>query len=171
MKILIVIDMQKDFVIGALGSAEAEAAVPRIEKKLAEGGYDDVFFTFDTHFSDYSDTLEGKKLPVPHCIKGTVGWNSSLDFSGFSLHNMVEKYTFGYCDWRSRLPGKEDIDSIEIVGVCTDICVVSNALIIRALYPDTPIIVDASCCAGTTPEAHKAALTVMKSCQIDIINE
>lgn len=171
MKYLIVIDMQKDFVTGALGSEEAQAVVPRIEKKISDGGYDGVFFTFDTHFSDYSETLEGKKLPVTHCVKGTDGWNTALGFAGFDRSNMVEKYTFGYTDWQSRLPGKEDIESIEIVGVCTDICVVSNALIIRALYPDTPITVDASCCAGTAVDAHKAALTVMKSCQIDIINE
>lgn len=172
MKYLIVIDMQKDFVTGALGSAEAEAVVPRIEKKIADGGYDKVFFTFDTHFGNYSDTLEGKKLPVPHCIKGTEGWCTALSFDGFDRENMIEKYTFGYDGWESRFPQDGSrIDSIELVGVCTDICVVSNALILRALFPDTPMTVDASCCAGTTPEAHKAALAVMKSCQIDIINE
>ena len=171
MKYLIVIDMQKDFVTGSLGSPDAEAVVPRIDRKIAEGGYDRVFFTFDTHFADYSDTLEGRKLPVPHCIKGTDGWNTALGFGGFNRDNMVEKYTFGCTDWAERIPTDERPESMEIVGLCTDICVVSNALILRALYPDTPITVDASCCAGTSPEAHRAALTVMKSCQIDIINE
>ncbi len=171
MKYLIVIDMQKDFVDGSLGTPEAQAVVPRIEKKIAGGGYDRIFFTFDTHFSDYSETLEGKKLPVQHCIKGTDGWNTALGYDRFSRENTVEKYTFGYTDWNKLLPDKNDIENIEFVGVCTDICVISNALILRALYPDTPMTVDASCCAGTTPEAHKAALTVMRSCQIDIINE
>lgn len=171
MKLLVVIDMQKDFVTGALGSEAAQAVVSKIDDKIKNGGYDDVFFTFDTHFSNYSETLEGKKLPVPHCIKGTDGWNTALGFNGFNAGNMVEKYTFGYTEWEKRFGEAENIESIEIVGVCTDICVVSNALILRALYPDTPIFCDASCCAGTSEDAHKAALTVMKSCQIDIINE
>lgn len=168
---LIVVDMQKDFVSGPLGSAEARAAVPLIEAKIKSGDYDDIFFTFDTHFSDYDNTLEGKKLPVKHCIKGTDGWNSALDHTGFNAHNTVEKYTFGFTGWASKLPCEENIESIEIVGVCTDICVVSNALIIKAQFPNTRISVDAACCAGTSPEAHKAALTVMKSCHIDVINE
>lgn len=171
MKYLIVIDMQKDFVTGSLGSEAAQAVVSRIDKKIADGGYDKVFFTFDTHFSYYPETLEGQKLPVSHCVKGTDGWTTALAFNAFTPENMVEKYTFGYTEWFGLLGEEEFIESIELVGVCTDICVVSNALILRAIYPDTVITVDASCCAGTSEEAHKAALTVMKSCQIDITNE
>lgn len=170
-KYLIVVDMQKDFVTGSLGSEAAQAVVSGIDEKIENGGYDGVFFTFDTHFDDYSDTLEGKKLPVPHCIKGTDGWSTALGFKGLNDSNTVEKYTFGFTEWKEILGDAESIESIELVGVCTDICVVSNALIIRALYPNTVITVDASCCAGTSADAHNAALTVMKSCQIDIINE
>ena len=171
MKYLIVIDMQKDFVTGSLGSEAAQAVVERIEKKIADGGYDGIFFTFDTHFGDYAGTLEGKKLPVVHCVKGTEGWTTALSFDKFDRNNMVEKYTFGYTGWDTKLPATGKDDCIELVGVCTDICVVSNALILRAQFPDTPITVDASCCAGTSEEAHRAALTVMKSCHIDVVNE
>ncbi len=170
-KYLIVVDMQKDVVTGSLGSEAAKAVVPGIGRKGSAGGYDEVFFTFDTHFDDYDSTLEGRKLPVKHCIKGTDGWSSALAYCGFTRLNTVEKYTFGYTEWRSRLPQEDSIESIELVGVCTDICVVSNALILRALYPNTKIIADAACCAGTSEEAHNAALTVMKSCHIDVVNE
>ncbi len=168
MKYLIIIDMQKDFVTGALGSDEARRIIPAVEAKAADSSYDKVFYTFDTHYDDYMDTLEGKKLPVPHCIRGTDGWNSVLSSVRGEL---IEKNTFGYDGWFEKLGKLGRGDSIEIIGVCTDICVVSNALILRALYPDTPIAADASCCAGTTVDAHKAALIVMKSCQIDVINE
>jgi len=168
MKYLIVIDMQKDFVDGSLGTPEAQAIVPNVEKKAADGNYDKVLFTFDTHYENYMNTLEGKKLPVPHCVKGTAGWESVLSAETLGINETIIKNTFGYNNWLMKL---YDVDSIELVGLCTDICVISNALILRALFPDVPITVDASCCAGTTPEAHKAALTVMKSCQIDIINE
>ncbi len=171
MKNLIVIDMQKDFVNGSLGSEAAQSIVPGVEKKLSEGGYDRVIFTFDTHFDNYSDTLEGKKLPVPHCIKGTDGWETSLDKRLLTGHELIEKNTFGYVGWKEKLGELGSGDSIDVVGLCTDICVVSNALLLRAAYPDVPITVDASCCAGTSDEAHKAALTVMKSCQIDVVNE
>ena len=168
MKYLIVIDMQKDFVSGALGSADAQAIVPAVEEKISSGAYDKVYFTFDTHYDDYMETLEGKKLPVPHCIKGTEGWNSVLS----SLDGeIIEKNTFGYTGWKEKLGILGSSDSIDVIGLCTDICVISNALILRALYPDTPMTADASCCAGTSLEAHKAALLAMKSCQIDVINE
>ena len=168
MKYLIIIDMQKDFVTGALGSAAAEAVIPAIKEKAANGGYDKVYCTFDTHYDNYLDTLEGKKLPVPHCIKGTDGWSTAL---GTVIGEAVEKNTFGYCGWREKLGQLGSEDHIDIVGVCTDICVVSNALILRAIYPDTPMTADASCCAGTSEAAHNAALEVMRSCQIDVIND
>lgn len=185
-KILIVIDVQKDFVDGALGTPEAQAIVPKIEEKILKGGYNKVLYTFDTHYlPEYWESSEGKKLPVPHCIKGEPGWCSALS-TNKDKKSIIEKDTFGYLRWNGyihriynrRDPWCEDDDtdvivteSIELVGLCTDICVVTNALILKTYYPEIPIIVDASCCAGTTPEAHKAALTVMKSCQIDVINE
>lgn len=182
-KILIVIDVQKDFVDGSLGTPEAQSIVPRIEEKIRDGGYDKVLYTFDTHYiPDYWNTQEGKKLPVPHCIKGETGWCSALS-THKDKDSIIEKETFGYINWNRFIGCKcgnfssfDDYEraetvSIELVGLCTDICVVTNALILKTYYPEIQIIVDASCCAGTTPEAHKAALAVMKSCQIDVINE
>lgn len=171
---LVVVDMQKDFVNGSLGTAEAEAMVPRAAEKIRnfEG---EIFVTYDTHFTDYMDSAEGKKLPVPHCIKGTAGWE--LDeritdaLEGKSV-TKVKKYTFGSDELPDLIFGKsvDDDFSIELIGLCTDICVVSNALILKASFPEMPISVDASCCAGVTPALHEAALQVMKSCQIDILN-
>lgn len=173
--ILVVVDMQNDFVDGALGSKEAEAIVSGVAQKIrAFSG--DIFVTFDTHFENYMETSEGKKLPVPHCIKGTDGWllhpavASALAGKAFTR---VEKNTFGSMD----LPGLIRVSaggapfSIELIGLCTDICVVSNALLLKAAFPEAPICVDAACCAGVTPETHRAALATMKSCQIDVINE
>lgn len=170
MKALIVIDMQNDFISGSLGTPEAQAIVPKVAEKLMNYSmlYDEVIFTQDTHFDyNYFDTNEGKHLPVRHCIKATYGWfvHPSIDDQE-CLH--IEKKSFGYTSWRDVLG---DVDEIELVGLCTDICVISNALILKALYPEATIVVDASCCAGTTPENHKAALQVMKSCQIIVINE
>ena len=170
---LIVVDMQKDFVDGALGTAEAVAIVPAAVQKIKS--FDgEVFATFDTHFENYSQTAEGKKLPVPHCIHGTDGWQpdtriaDALNDKGFTA---VEKHTFGSVD----LPGiltetaaGEDFD-VELIGLCTDICVISNALLLKAHFPEKRIAVDTSCCAGVTPELHNAALQTMQSCQIDII--
>lgn len=177
-KILIVVDMQHDFVDGSLGTPEAQAIVSKVDNLIENGGFDEIYYTFDTHYSNYLNTLEGKKLPVPHCIMGTKGWSLSTIHSPASRKHQVIKETFGYVDWDYKLSSEywaggseSDIESITIVGLCTDICVISNALVIRALYYNIPIICDASCCAGTTPEAHKAALAVMKSCQIDVINE
>ena len=171
-KALIVVDMQNDFVSGVLGSKEAQATVPNVVRKIQKY-YDqhaDIVCTLDTHDYNYLNTPEGKKLPVPHCIRNTEGWlicpqivNTQVPFLA------INKETFGYPYWDSYLG--DDLSSIELVGVCTDICVVSNALILKALYPETEIIVDASCCAGTTPEAHQAALRVMQSCQITVIGE
>ena len=171
---LVVVDMQKDFVNGSLGTAEAEAMVPRAAEKIRnfEG---EIFVTYDTHFTDYMDSAEGKKLPVPHCIKGTAGWELDEQITdaleGKSV-TQVKKYTFGSDELPDLIFGKsvDDDFSIELIGLCTDICVVSNALILKASFPEMPISVDASCCAGVTPALHEAALQVMKSCQIDILN-
>lgn len=169
---LIVVDMQKDFVDGALGTAEAVAVVPAVVKKI-EGFDGEIFATLDTHYDNYMQTLEGQNLPVPHCIKGTEGWQlntavaAALDKKGYTP---VEKTTFG----AAGLPGLlaqasagEPFD-IELIGLCTDICVVSNALLLKAIFQETPIAVDSACCAGVTPEKHEAALETMGSCQITI---
>ena len=177
MKTLIVIDYQNDFVTGVLGTPEAASILMNVKAKIEEylRNGDEVIFTRDTHTTGYLDTAEGKQLPVPHCIIGTDGWNvvESVDIAECEH---INKETFGYADWESRYYSdgnycERNFDEIEIIGVCTDICVVSNALLLKAFYPDVPITVDASCCAGVTPDAHRAALTVMKSCQINVIGE
>lgn len=173
MKILIVVDMQNDFVSAALGTPEAQAIVPNVVEKIkahrAEKNV--VIFTQDTHTIDYMDSLEGQKLPVLHCVAYTWGWEIIPEIDTKD-DEVVTKVTFGYDDWMGIIDSIiDDTDEIEICGLCTDICVISNALILRALYPNMPITVDAKCCAGVTPEKHKAALEVMKSCQIDVINE
>ena len=171
---LIVVDLQKDFVDGALGTEEAAAMIPAAAARIREcreAGYT-LIATLDTHGRDYPDTAEGKKLPVPHCIRGTEGWKLHPGVCG-ELEGCVtvEKPTFGSI----RLPeviretaGGEAF-SLELIGLCTDICVVSNALLLKANFPEAPISVRADCCAGVTPEKHLAALETMKSCQIDVI--
>lgn len=172
---LVVVDMQKDFVNGALGTKEAEAIVPNVVKKI-EGFAGDLFVTKDTHFEDYLNTAEGRHLPVAHCIRGTDGWE--LDrrveqaLSARDYVAEVEKLTFGSVDLPGMLKaaaGDEQF-SVELIGLCTDICVVSNALLIKAHFPEAPVSVDASCCAGVTPETHAAALSTMKMCQIEVKN-
>ena len=172
-KILIVVDMQRDFVDGALGSAEAKAIVGNVVDKI--NTFDgDIFVTYDTHFENYMETIEGKNLPVPHCIKGTDGWQleprikEALDKREYTA---VEKITFGSVVLPELIGKKYDVSDIEIllVGLCTDICVVSNAMLLKANYPEVPISVDSCCCAGVTPESHNAALATMKMCQIEII--
>ncbi len=167
-KVLIVIDMQNDFVTGSLGNKEAQAIVSGVQTKIKEYADrgDRVIFTRDTHGENYLDTPEGKKLPVKHCIKDTDGWQI---VSGLEIKQCeyVDKPTFGWLGW----DGFCEDDELELIGVCTDICVVSNALILKAKYPNAVISVDASCCAGVTPEKHKAALETMKSCQIDVYGE
>ena len=183
-RILIVIDMQKDFVDGSLGTPEAQAIVPAVEARISDGDYDGIIFTYDTHYENYMDTLEGKKLPVPHCIDGTEGWKPAVRNAGVPGSRSVIKNTFGSLtldaavreimeEYAGRTGKSPRIGNTEFImcGLCTDICVISNALILRAKYPDNIITVDARCCAGTTPEAHRAALTVMRSCQIDVIND
>lgn len=170
MKTLIVIDMQNDFIDGALGTPEAQTIITKVKKKIEE--YDDredaIVFTRDTHLENYLDTHEGKNLPIKHCIMNTHGWQVA-DGLELPYCRYINKPTFGWVGWR-RLDFEDD-DEIEIVGLCTDICVVSNALILKAVFPKINITVDASCCAGTTPENHKAALQVMKCCQINVIGE
>ena len=172
-RFLIVVDMQKDFVDGALGTPEAVAIVPAAAKKIRE--FDgEIFVTFDTHFENYMDTAEGKKLPVPHCLKGTPG--HALDAAiaealAGKPYTAVEKYTFGAVNLPALLAnaaGKEPF-SAELIGLCTDICVISNALLLKAHFPEAPIAVDAACCAGVTPALHTAALAAMQSCQIDVL--
>lgn len=167
-KVLIVIDMQNDFVTGALGSTMAQEIVPkvveRVNKAVTDGDY--LIFTKDTHFDDYMETLEGEKLPIPHCIKDSEGWEIIPQLKE-NVTNVIEKYTFGSI---FSLPGAvASVEEIELIGVCTDICVVSNALVLRAYYPNKKITINSKCCAGTSIEAHESALSVMKSCQIDII--
>ena len=181
-KILIVIDMQNDFITGSLGTDEAVAIVPGVVDKVKEALDDKntyVIFTQDTHDSNYLSTLEGKLLPVEHCKKNTEGWKLHIDIEKLLTGkewSAVTKNTFGYSDWKdtistiidplTELP--EDVE-FEVCGLCTDICVVSNVLTLRALYPNNRIRLYSELCAGTTPERHEAALDVMRSCQIEII--
>ena len=172
-KFLVVVDMQNDFVDGALGSEQAAAIVPAAVTKISS--FDgDIFVTLDTHFEDYLQTSEGKKLPVAHCIKGTNGWRLNKDIKAVldeKDFTEVEKNTFGSVNLPGlikKAAGEEDF-SIELIGLCTDICVVSNALLLKASFPEAPISVDSACCAGVTNEKHEAALETMRSCQIDVL--
>ncbi|RGD65153.1 cysteine hydrolase [Lachnospiraceae bacterium OF09-6] len=172
MNILVVVDMQNDFIDGALGTPEAVAIVPKVMVKMMN--FDGlVLATRDTHGEDYLERQEGKKLPVVHCIKGTHGWEIKDEIQQLLISQPIDKPTFG-----SEALGKvlkdlnndvEPIDSITLVGLCTDICVISNAMLLKAFLPEVPIMVDASCCAGVTPESHERALEAMKACQIEII--
>lgn len=168
--ILVVVDMQNDFIDGALGTKEAAAIVPGVQQKIRDF-QGKVFFTRDTHGTDYMSTQEGQKLPVPHCIKGTDGWQIHPDLQPLCQGTPVDKVTFGSSELAALLQAedqKEPVDSITFVGLCTDICVISNALLAKAFLPEAKIIVDASCCAGVTPESHRNALEAMKVCQIQI---
>ena len=172
-RFLIVVDMQNDFIDGALGTAEAVAIVPNVEKKIKE--FDGtVLFTRDTHFENYSETQEGRNLPVPHCIKGTYGWQIRAELDALRKTEPIDKVVFGSSELAKLLVEeneKEPIESITFVGLCTDICVISNAFTVKSFLPEVPLIVDASCCAGVTPESHKTALASMKTCQIKVENE
>lgn len=173
MKVLIVVDMQNDFIDGSLGSEEAVKIVPKVVNKIKEfEGI--VIATRDTHQADYLETFEGKRLPAAHCIEGTKGWQITPLIAGLIKEKPVDKPTFGSLDLAERikeLNNREEVESITMVGLCTDICVVSNAMILKASLPDVPVIVDAGCCAGITKESHSQALAVMKMCQIDVTNE
>lgn len=193
MKVIVIVDMQNDFVTDALGSPEAQAIVPTICERvieIAEGCKEAplVLFTKDTHYENYMETQEGKNLPVPHCIWGTPGWSivkaisSTIDYarpglfrfysSDTTINSRILKETFGSMELAKLIASLSDsIDEVIFMGVCTDICVVSNVLLTKAYAPEIPITVDASCCAGVTPEKHAAALETMKSCQVNVINE
>lgn len=177
-KIVVVVDVQRDFVDGALGTADAQRMVPVLLDKLwkeSEAGTEFVF-TMDTHGENYLETNEGKKLPVPHCIRGTAGWELIPELQEFigqvkgsgGRVTVLEKPSFGSTELPI-LVG--DADIIELTGLCTDICVISNAMILKAYYPEKGLQVDASCCAGVTPESHRNALEAMKACQIDVCKE
>ena len=170
MKILVVVDMQNDFIDGALGTPEAVAIVPYVKQSI-ENFEGKVFFTRDTHFSDYMDTQEGKHLPVPHCIKGTPGWEIHPQLDALRKTEPIDKLTFGSSQLTQVLAAEKDVESITFVGLCTDICVISNVMITKAFFPEIPLIVDAKGCAGVTPQSHKNALEAMKMCQITIVNE
>ena len=164
-KTLIVVDMQNDFIDMALGTPEAVTIVPKVREKIrayVEKGHE-IIFTRDTHFENYLETSEGKKLPVEHCIKGTKGWEiaDGLYVEGSKI---IDKPNFGWPHWSN-----EQLEDVELIGLCTDICVVSNALIIKATFPDANVKVDSSCCAGVTVESHEAALKTMGMCQIEVI--
>ena len=172
-KILVVVDMQNDFIDGALGTSEAQAIVPLVKEKIEK--FDGkVIFTRDTHFDNYMQTQEGKNLPVTHCIKDTEGWEIRNELEALRTRPAIDKPTFGSVALGELLAEEnreEPIESITFVGLCTDICVISNAMIAKAFLPEVPLIVDAACCAGVTPESHRNALEAMKACQIAIENE
>ena len=174
-KLLVVVDMQKDFVDGALGSKEAVAIVDNVVNKI--DGFDgDIIVTYDTHAENYMETQEGKNLPVPHCIKGTDGWKLDAKVQKAvdkKEYKAIEKPTFGSTTLPEYIKANYNPDEIEIelIGLCTDICVVSNALLMKANFLETKVSVDASCCAGVTPDSHNAALATMKMCQVNVIGE
>ncbi|MDE6761626.1 MAG: cysteine hydrolase [Lachnospiraceae bacterium] len=166
-KTLIVVDMQNDFIDGTLGTSEAQAIVEKVREKIKkyqnDGG--EIIFTRDTHTEDYLNTNEGRHLPVKHCIVGTRGWEIA---DGLEVPDAkyIDKPAFGWMGW-----DKYALEEVELVGLCTDICVISNALILKAVYPEIKVTVDAGCCAGVTPKTHQAALETMKMCQVDVIGE
>ena len=171
MKVLVVIDMQNDFIDGALGTPEACAIVPAVVDKIRN--FDGlVLATRDTHGTDYLNTQEGRNLPVEHCIKGTKGWELNPEISALIKEAPIDKPTFGSCELGMKLKEiaqHENIENITLIGVCTDICVISNAMIIKAFLPEVPVTVVKDCCAGVTPESHLRALEAMRSCQIEIV--
>lgn len=176
-KLVVVVDMQKDFIDGALGSKEAVKIVDNCRKRLqkASADGDTVIFTRDTHGDDYMQTEEGKNLPVVHCIKGSAGWEIDSALAGVIPDAQIfDKETFGsrnLGEAAAELVNKGEVDSIELFGLCTDICVISNALLVKAFCPNTPVYVDASCSAGVTPESHDTAIKAMESCQIHILGK
>ena len=171
--ILVVVDMQNDFIDGALGTKEAVAILPAVKEKI-ENFDGKVIFTRDTHFENYMETQEGKNLPVPHCIKGTKGWEIRSELMDLCKDNPIDKLTFGSSELGNILVEENKVNTIEsitFIGLCTDICVISNVMIAKAFLPEVKVIVDAACCAGVTPESHKNALEAMKVCQVSVENE
>ncbi len=167
--VLVVVDMQKDFIDGALGTKEAVAIVDKVAG-LVRGFDGEVVFTRDTHHENYLQTQEGKKLPVVHCIEGTDGWKLDKKLEALRLDDrkVFDKPTFGSMELAAYLQTLEALESVTLVGLCTDICVISNALLIKAALPEVAVSVVESCCAGVTPESHQNALAAMKMCQIEI---
>ena len=165
--ILVVVDMQNDFIDGALGTPEAVKIVPYVQQVI-ENFDGKVLFTRDTHFDNYMDTQEGRNLPVKHCIKDTRGWQIRAELDALRKTEPIDKVTFG----SSALPEilkAENPDSVTFVGLCTDICVISNVMLTKAFLPEVPVIVDAAGCAGVTPQSHKNALEAMKMCQVTVM--
>jgi len=171
--LLLVIDMQNDFIDGALGTPEAAAIVENVVRKV-RGFTGTVLFTRDTHEETYLDTQEGRNLPVPHCIRGTHGWEICDALQPYVKGDVIDKVTFGSSELGGLLSAMNEADpirSVTLTGLCTDICVISNAMIVKAFLPEVPVTVDAACCAGVTPESHRNALSAMKMCQITVENE
>lgn len=174
MNVLVVVDMQNDFIDGALGTKEAVEIVPRVIERVK--GFDGwVLYTRDTHEGNYLDTQEGRNLPVVHCIRGTQGWELHPLIEALRKELPLDKPTFGSVqlgellksrDEELKAEGKPGIESVTLIGLCTDICVISNALLVKAYLPEVPVSVDGSCCAGVTPESHETALSAMRMCQI-----
>ena len=177
MKIVIIVDCQNDFITGSLGTPEAQAMIPRLVDKINHSSDDTYFiFTKDTHYDNYLETAEGKKLPIKHCIKETEGWEIPAELTEHFANSpfTIEKSTFGSYNLVEMIieiidSNDDKVEEIELCGLCTDICVVTNALILKTSFPECDIVVNSKCCAGTTPEAHEAALAVMRSCQIEVV--
>lgn len=190
-KVLIVVDMQNDFITGVLGTEEAKAITPKVAQYIRDHADKDtvLFFTRDTHDADYLNTQEGKKLPIPHCLKDTYGWELAPEmeeviydtrdkYSDFDTYfpyvsdHIIDKPTFGSIDLQNLLyvlDEEDGVKEITLLGVCTDICVISNAMLAKATLPEATVRVVADCCAGVTPEQHNAALEAMDYCQIEIV--
>ena len=169
--ILVVVDMQNDFIDGALGTKEAVGIVPLVKDKITNFS-GKVFFTRDTHQDNYLSTQEGRNLPVSHCIKETEGWQIRHELDELRQTEAIDKPSFGSVELGQLLVdenAKESINSITFVGLCTDICVISNAMLTKAFLPEVQIIIDSKCCAGVTPESHATALSAMKACQIKVV--
>ena len=169
-RVLVVVDMQKDFIDGALGTKEAVGIVSKVEEKI-KNFQGEIIFTRDTHFDNYSTTQEGQKLPVAHCIKGSEGWQieETLETLRTPEMKVFDKPTFGSVELAEYLKGNKELESVTLIGLCTDICVISNAMVIKAFLPEVRVMVEEKCCAGVTPKSHSNALEAMKMCQIEII--
>lgn len=170
MKVLAIIDMQKDFIDGALGTKEAVSIVPKVAARLKKAREDGetVVFTRDTHHVDYLSTQEGRKLPVPHCMEGTAGWQIDAALPVLDAP-VFDKHGFGSPALIDYLKGLPELESVEFIGLCTDICVITNAMMTKGALPEVSLFVRADCCAGVTPESHETALNAMKMCQIEIV--
>ncbi len=171
MQVLVVVDMQNDFIDGALGTKEAQAIVPAVVRRIR--AFDGpVFFTRDTHQDDYLESQEGRQLPVPHCIRGSEGWQLRPEIAELVRQEPIDKPTFGSVELGKalvELNGRSALEGVTLVGLCTDICVISNALLVKAFLPEVPVFVDSACCAGVSPESHRRALEAMAACQIQVL--